>query len=280
MCQNREVVRLFRGAYVVAGTLDTVDLRIRAVRLVTPADMVLCDHTAAWVHGADLLPPGRHHGIPPLSLFAAPDRWRTRHSSITSGTRTLVEEDIVDLCGLQVTSAIRTAWDLGRIRSHPRALAHLDLMMRVGGFTRAQLLDGIERFAGMRWVTTLRQVATMVDPRAESLPESMLRWHWEVAGLPSPEPQLRLFNALGEEIARLDLADEANRVAGEYDGRLFHGPEQAEHDRERREWIERQHSYVIGVFVDSDLFGPNADPLPKLFDLYARAGVRPRSPRS
>jgi hypothetical protein len=54
----------------------------------------------------------------------------------------------------------------------------------------------------------------------------------------------------------LDLGVEVLAYGGEYDGGEWHGPEQAEHDRDRRAWLHDHGDWLIDVFVDSDLFGP------------------------
>ena len=270
MCRAGELVRLFKGVYVVGGIPDSVPLRLSAVRLVTPPELVACDDTAAWLHGVDLMPPGSHLGVPPLRVFALPEDGRLRIPGVTSGARALRESDIVTLDRVRVTSALRTAWDLGRVRNLARGLGNVDGMLRTGKFSRGELLAGVERFKGERWVTHLRVLAPLADPRAESLPESMLRWHWMSSGLPWPEPQLPVLDDLGVARYRLDLADEVNRVAAEYDGALFHGPERRQHDDDRRAWIEAHRGILIAVFTDRDLFGLRADPLPKLFALYRR----------
>lgn len=52
---------------------------------------------------------------------------------------------------------------------------------------------------------------------------------------------------------RLDLADPVTRYGAEYDGREFHGPEQAEHDEARRAWLRSQ-GWTIDVFRSEDLY--------------------------
>ncbi len=270
LVKSGHVVRIFKGVHVVAGTPDTVDLRVRAVQLVVPPNAVACDHTAAWVHGADLLPPSAHEGAPPVCFFSRDSGNRLRLPGVVSGERTLTLDDVVDIGGLRVTSPLRTTCDLGRTRDLPRALAHVDGMLALKLFTQDRLLLEVERFRGMRWVTHLRTVAVMGDARAQSPAESMLRYYWIAAGLPTPTPQYPVLDALGREVFYLDLCDPVNGVAGEYDGKLFHGEERRDHDEQRRNWIETNHPIQITVFTDADLFGPGADPTVKLRLAYYR----------
>ena len=94
-------------------------------------------------------------------------------------------EDITEVLGLPVTTMLRTAWDLGRVRSRERAISAHRSDASAARFPLGAFLGGIERFRGERWVTTLRALAPLADGRAESPPESILRLYWIDAGLPS-----------------------------------------------------------------------------------------------
>jgi hypothetical protein len=142
-------------------------------------------------------------------------------------------------------------------------------MLRLGEFTRGELVAGVERFRGERGVVQLRELVPVADPRAESLPESALRLHWlEQPNLPSPVPQYPIVDALGNELFRLDLADPLRRVAAEYDGVAFHRYRALE-DSERRAWISRHRDFHIEVFTDEDLFTRRGDPGMRLRQMYA-----------
>ena len=229
---------------------------------------MICDHTAAWLHGADLLPPAAERVVPPVQMFSKHPGNRVRLPDVDSGERRLRDSDVVDLHGLRVTSALRTTCDLGRIRDLPRALANVDGMLALRLFEHHELDAEIRRYRGMRWVTHLRTVVPMADPRAQSPAESMLRFHWVTSGLPQPVPQHPVHDIDGNEIYYLDLLDPVNGVAGEYDGVEFHGEDRRQHDAERRDWIESHHPISIEVFTRTDLFGPRADPVPKLRRAY------------
>ena len=269
LCRRRELVRLFKGVYVVAGTPDTPTLRVAAVRLVAPPESVICDTTAAWVRGIDLEPPGGHLSVQPASVFKEAGHDRLRIPGVRSGERSFGQGDVIDLAGMRITSALRTAWDLGRLQPRYRALAGLDAMLRLGEFTREELLDGVARFRGERGVVQLRALAPLADSRAESPPESMLRLHWlEQPSLPPPVPQLPIVDDFGRVIFRLDLADPGAGVAAEYDGVAFHRDRERD-DAERRAWIKRNRGIHVEVFDDADLFRRDADPGRRLRLMYA-----------
>ncbi|GAA1918748.1 hypothetical protein GCM10009737_20260 [Nocardioides lentus] len=251
--------RIVRGVYVAVQAGDSTALRARALRLVVPEDAVVVDRHAAWLLGAEMaLAPGEHLELRPITVFRPPGRGRLRSTLVDSGERDLRPEDVTDVDGLRVTTALRTAWDLGRVRHPDLAIAGMDAVARLGLFTREELLGGVPRFARTRWVTTLRAVAPLVDGRAESPPESVLRLRWIQAGLPTPEPQVEVWEH-GVLVARLDVGHRGLRLAAEYDGVEFHTSEaQVAHDRVRRGYLDAQRGWTLVVVTRPDLWGPGA----------------------
>lgn len=253
--------RLLRNVYVATPVADSLDLRCAALRLVVPQDAVVCDRHAGWLHGAEMvLAPNEHLHLAPIRVFLPAPGRRLRNVLADSGERTFARDDVVELNGLRVTSPLRTTWDLGRQRYAEPSLAAMDQMLRLGLFSAAELAAGVPRFKGMRWVTVLRTMVAYVDGRAESPPESILRLRWLQAHLPTPVPQLEVFDAEGTFLARLDLANEALAFAAEYDGDEWHSsPDQLQHDRERRALVEAETPFRIAAVRKENLFGPRAD---------------------
>jgi hypothetical protein len=200
-----------------------------------------------------VLAPNEHLEVLPVSMYLPTGR-RLRNPLADSGERRLRPEDITEVMGVPVTTMVRTAWDLGRVRSRERAIGALDQMLRLPGFPREEFLAGVERFRGYRWVTTLRTLAPLADGRAESPPESILRLYWIDAGLPWPTPQLEVW-VDGVLIARLDVGHPGIWYAVEYDGVEWHSsPEQRLHDRRRRTDVRRE-GFAVDVFRRGDVFG-------------------------
>jgi hypothetical protein len=264
-----------RGVYVATQVPDSIPLRCACLRLVVPEDAIVVDQHAGWLHGAEMvLAPGEHLHLRPTSMFLPSGRGRLRNKLSSSGERNLLPEDIMELGGVRISTPIRTAWDLGRRRSTERSLAALDQMLRLRVFSKEHLVAGVDRFRGMRWVTTLRVMAPLADPRAESPPESVLRLRWIEVRLPAPEPQLEVWDA-GELLAWLDLANERLRFAAEYDGIEWHSsPQQRDHDRGRRTAVERRADWLIQPFVKENLFGPKQNAERLLLEGAARARRR------
>jgi hypothetical protein len=255
-----------RGVYHVATLDDDLSLRIECLRLVVPRDAVICDRSAGWLHGAPrILAPGAHLVVPPVDVYLPLGR-RLRNSLAESGSRGLGVDDVMTVSGLTVTTPLRTACDLGRLLHRDQAIAALDSLLRIGEFTREDLLLAPRKFPRYRGVVQLRELVPLADGRSQSPGESVVRLRWIDCGdLPRPEPQWEVVTPWGSRF--LDLALPELKYAGEYDGEEFHGPDQEEHDEERRAWL-RDDGWIIDVFRKENVYGPQQDA-----DLQLRAGV-------
>ena len=173
-----------KGCYIAAQAPDDTRTRAECLKLVAPADAVIVDRHAGWLQGANmLLLPNEHLEAMPVTMYlpAASGR-RLRASLADSGERTFQDEDITQMHGLRVTTPLRTALDLGRQRWPEAAISALDALHRLGTFSVEELVAEVPRFAGMRWVTTLRRVAAHTDGRSMSGGESVVRWRWLASG--------------------------------------------------------------------------------------------------
>jgi hypothetical protein len=254
---------VLRGVYVAMQAPDTMLLRARCLGLVLPEAAVVTDRTAAWLHGVDILPRTARAVAPPVQAFFTTDT-RMDRPGVSSGRRDLLPSDITVVHGIRVTTALRTALDLGRLLWRFDALAAIDGFLRMG-VPQELLLAEIGRFKGFRGVVQLRALAPLGDPRAESVAESALRLHWYDAGLRRPELQVWVYDDRGVGIYRLDIADEDRLFAAEYDGEENHTAEvDRDHDEERREWCTRERGWSFEVFTKVDVYGPLAYPVPRL----------------
>ena len=253
---GRQVRKVLRGVYQRADLPDTILTRARAAALVISPFAVVTDRTASWLLGVDTF---EHHELeilPPLETFVLRGRNRVTRQGCKGGVRDLAPRDICVIGGVNVTTPLRTALDLGCKLSRRDALAALDGFMRACGVTREEMLAELPRYFRRRGVVQLRQLVPLADPRAESPGESWTRISIIDAGLPAPQPQYWVCER-GLKVFRVDLAYPLSRVCVEYDGRRFHeGDEQEEYDRLRRKWL-RQHGWTV-IVVDKDSFTPEA----------------------
>jgi hypothetical protein len=254
------VRRLLRGVYVPTQTPDSLELRTKALALVVPTDATLVDWTACWLW-TGVLAPGEHREVPPVSLFRPAGAGRLRNRLCRSGERAFIPGDVVGVGGLQVTTPLRTAWDLGRFFHRDIALGGMDALLRLRSFDLDDLLGGVERFRRQRGVIQLRELAALADGRSESPGESTLRLRWhDLASLPQPQPQVVVVDASGRVLARVDLGIEELRFGVEYDGREFHSSEEdRSHDTQRRNWLEREHGWLIKAVRLENVYGPTRD---------------------
>jgi len=261
------LVHPLTGVYHVAQLKESLELRIECLRLVVPEDAVVTDRTAAWLLGAPMaLAPGDHLVVPRVSLFRPPG-YRLRNSLSASGERMLADDDVIEVGGIRVTCAVRTACDLGRTLHRDQALAAIDALLRLGDFTLLELVERVGRFKGYRGVLQLRALAPLADGRSQSPGESILRLRWlDCADLPRPTPQVEVPGPAGSYF--LDLAVEELRYAAEYDGREWHGPDQLEHDDERRGWVRMELDYEVDIFTSVNIHGRGQDA-----DIRLRRGI-------
>jgi hypothetical protein len=220
------VTSLFRDVYVESTTKVTHELRCRGATLILPSDAVITGRSAATVRGAALARPddpvevvaplerriGRPEGIDLRRTAVAPGEWASWH-------------------GGRLATPLRMALDLALDRPVPVAVADLDAVLRRRLVDLDALTDLVYSRSD-RAIVDARRAVGLVDPSAESRPESQVRVHLVLAGL-RPVPQFWIEDGDGR-IARTDLAFPERKVAVEYDGQWRDGQLWAlNRDRER-----------------------------------------------
>lgn len=265
MMRQGLVRRVLKSVYVDSSTPDSLELRAAALAKAVPDAAIVCDRTAAWLLGADVLGAAGRDGIPPVDVYRLRGGNRVRRPQCHGGTRTLqVSTDITSIDGIQTTNPLRTALDLGRFLRRYDAIAAMDAMMRVGGFTVADLKAELPRFKGQRGVVQLRSLVPHVNRLAESPAESRVRLILIDAGLPTPQLQWEVVNSAGVVIYRLDLAYPELMLAIEYDGREFHSSDaDRAHDAARRARL-RAMGWRILVLTADDVYGDRFDLVSKV----------------
>ena len=185
---------------------------------VVPSGAAVSGLYAAWLHGVDVVRP---HD--PLQVTACPGSGLTRAGRSSRESR-LHEGDLVEINGVLVTAAMRTAFDVGRQRDLAECVVGLDAMAHAGLVSLPDLATYAEEHRGWQGLPNLRRAVRLAEPKAESPMESRMRMVVVLlGGMPAPEPQVEIRNADGYVVARVDLGDRKRRAGMEYDGRAWHG---------------------------------------------------------
>jgi very-short-patch-repair endonuclease len=249
--------QILHGVYLRADVCLTVSVKLAAVTLVVNAGAVACDRTAAWIWGVDVHELRELDGVPPVEVFVLSGHRRCEREAVLGGERALLPIDWVEVEGVKVTTPLRTAMDLGCRLNRRQALAAMDALMRAHGFTHHQMKLLLGRYRRRRGVVQLRELVPVVNPGAESQPESWTRLELLDHLLPAPQVQWWVV-VDGVPTYRLDLAYPHAKVAIEYDGEEFHSSaEDRLHDLERREWLEA-HGWTV-IVVDRRDFSSSSN---------------------
>jgi very-short-patch-repair endonuclease len=241
---SRQYRAIYRNVYVPNDTVMTASDRARAAWLWAGGEATLGGLSAAallgtkWLDGdrpAELVRPDRH--CPP---------------GIVSHSWELSAGEVCVVRGIRVTTAARTAFDVGRTRGLTEAIPILDALMNATKLKPADVIAIADAWPGTRGVRLLRTTMDHVDGGAESPQESRLRMMIVDAGLPSPETQIEFRDRFGRVRIRVDIGWREWGVAVEYDG--------AHHwtDGRQRSWdIDRiallEESGWVVVRVSADL---------------------------
>lgn len=252
------VRRVLRGVYADAALVDDTRLRARAASLVVAPSAVICDRSAAWLHGVDVFEPGQKIGAPDLELVTPCSAARVRRLGTSAARRNFRGEDLMTIEGVRVTTPLRTACDLGRLRGRMGAFAALCMLGREQRFGAAEVQAALPHLKGLRGVVQLRELAARMTTRCESPREAWTLLAILDAGLPRPEAQVELVLE-GYGAVRLDFAYRLVRIVIEYDGEDHHSlPEDRKRDARRRAAL-REAGWIVIIVRRNDFVGAALD---------------------
>ena len=203
--------RLHRNVYVHRRACATAESRARAAWLWLGENGVLAGLSAAALHGSKWVDSDR-----PAHALRRENRGSVPGIDVHSDS--LLPGEVVILRGMRVTSAARTAFDLGRWLEHDDAIEQIDALCNAAKLTVGDVLTLARNHPGARGLRQLRSVLRLVDGGAESPAETRTRLVLIRAGLPQPSTQVRVYDERGALVARCDLGWDRWRVVVEYDG--------------------------------------------------------------
>ncbi|OBG94859.1 hypothetical protein A5698_16555 [Mycobacterium sp. E136] len=176
--------------------------------------------------------------------------WRNARSPSGVVTRhdLLLSNEFERVDGIPVTTAERTAFDLGRRFSLGSAVARLDALAAATRFKTSAVEELARAHRHTRGLRRLERALALMDAGAESPKETWLRLLVIRDGYPRPRTQIPVAGPDGWPMFYLDMGWEDLRLALEYDGgQHWNGPIRVAYDLKRAEYIQDSGWSVIRV---------------------------------
>jgi very-short-patch-repair endonuclease/predicted transcriptional regulator of viral defense system len=222
LVRSGRLVRVRRGVYATKPAIDYAAvnprrghaLQVAAVGSAVGRDAVASHHSAALIHGINLL----NQPMDTVTLTRPPAKRtsRLRSDGVVFHAAELPADHVTSRYGLLVTTVPRTVIDLARTSPFREAVVAADSALQAELTMKADLVT----VAGVcqRWpgIQQARRVIEFSDDRAESALESCARVAFADAGLEPPELQVTIHGP--DWSFRVDLCWPRHRVIAEADG--------------------------------------------------------------
>ncbi len=217
--RRRQLARIRQGAYTPAAHWEALDreararLLGRAVMRISDGRWVLSHQSAALEHGCPVW------GLPLDKVHVTRTHYRTSRTEagIVHHTATVMPGDVVERDGLEMTTPVRTLFEVCQVGSVEQGLVVADWMLHEGLVRPGEMALMHERAAAWPGLATAQLVKRLADGRVESVGESRTRFLCWQAGLPAPVPQYEVRTRLGD--FRCDFAWPEHGLVVEFDGR-------------------------------------------------------------
>jgi hypothetical protein len=223
---RRFYVPAYPGVHVLRGVELSAAQRARAGYLWSRRRGVIAGLSAAAMLGTKWIEPGL-----PAELI---------HTNRRQPLMLVVHSDDVDvgevqrINGMAVTTAARTAFDIGRRVALTTGVQRLDALMNATDVKVADVESVADRRPGVRGLAQLRRTLKLVDGGAESPYESLTRLLFVQAGFPPPETQIPVCDEYGVLIAVIDMGWREYLVGVDFEGaHHWTDPRQRRRDAER-----------------------------------------------
>ncbi|MDL5159860.1 hypothetical protein [Actinomycetospora termitidis] len=240
--------RLHPDVYIGAEAEIDVETRVQALSVWSHDRGIIAGPLAALAYGADC-----QWEDPEIVLD---QHCRRSPAGVLTRVDRLPEDEVDSRFGALLTSPARTAFDLARRSPLVEAVAAVDALAFREKFGADALRRVADRHPGARGLVQVRQVIDLMEPLAESLPETRLRLGLLERGVPPATAQLKVRLRTGKG-TRLDLAWPEHMVALEYDG-----PEHRSISGQNRDAFDRARlgdlGWDIGVVTSAMVMDPRA----------------------
>lgn len=234
---------VFPDVYLPAVGQLSLEQRIAAAWLWSKGLATVAGAAAAALHGTKWIP-----ADVPIELICANSR---PPSGVLTRRCLLLEGETREIGGRSVTTAERTAFDIGRRGALHAAVTQLDALAAATGFKVDDVLDIARRHPRSPGLRRLENALELVDAGAQSPKESYLRLLLIEAGFPRPQTQIPVLSVDGMPVAHLDVGWEQYLVGVEYEG-MQHQTERGRYvyDVRRLEMLQQMGWLIVRVVAE------------------------------
>ncbi len=259
LLRSGDLVRMRRGVYATRSAVAWAmgdprhrhALLVQGITLSVGRDSIASHHSAAQIHGLDLLKPVPQDVV---TLTRPPSRRsnRPRSDGIVFHAAALPADHVTKCWGALVTTASRTVIDLARMLPFADGVTVADSALRLGKATKPELSEAVLACAQWPGVEEARRTVAFADGRAESVLESCARVVFAERGLEPPDLQVTF---RGDGFAfRGDFYWARYRTIAEADGMAKYENPQRARDQMRRDRLLRDEGYKVVHFTWRELF--------------------------
>ncbi|KUI39199.1 hypothetical protein [Mycobacterium sp. GA-2829] len=189
----------------------TESRRILAAYLWTKRKGIVTGRAAAWEYGVYWAL--KSHDVDLIAPYRRPTPGVEIHDERIS------DDEIRRGNWLTAASPARTALDVARRLPLVQAVAVLDALAAKNDFTKADVRQLIDRYAGMRGLPAAREAVSLMDAGSHSREESALRVGLVTAGIPTPTTDIHVEDeswsariAMGWEWAKVGVSVEPGPI--------------------------------------------------------------------
>ncbi len=235
----------------------TFEERCRMFATRMPDHAFFSHSTAARLLGIPL--PAQREGADLLHISVAAPHRAPHARGISGHALRILPAQIREFHGFRTTIATRTWCELGtQLGLHDLVAAGDYLIHHRSPLTELpDLTSAVDSLVARRGVLLLREALPLLNDRAESPPESILRVILERGGLPAPRINRNITGAASSFIGRVDFAFDGLRLVLEYQGDYHRtSKDQWPRDMTRRSRLEAQGWRVMELNWD-DLTDPS-----------------------